>query len=330
MRASRFTGVQGDRILAEAVFVSGTNFTPRIQIIAPNGTVLGNTYAPARLDLVLPQSGTYTAVVFDASSFYPGEYAFTLFCTSGACSPTSPPPPQPAPERIAACEPEPTDMFPFLGTLITCDIAPGTDTDLYRFDARNGDRVLVEALKLGGHANFTPRLELIAPDGTVLGGAPYAPARLDLLLPQTGVYTAIVFDASSFYPGDYAFTVSCTGGGCLSLRSVPTATLTLTGCTQCRVGDQLSVGVRWHNPGPARLTEVKVGLRFPDGTPVNLFGNRHLEFDFPAGFDLSTTLLSFPWPGGLPTGQWTVETTLVGPDLGDQFSREVKAFTVVP
>lgn len=321
----RFSGVAGDRVLAEAVEVGVAGFGPRIRVLAPNGTQLGDTYSPARLDLILPQTGIYTAIVYDANSFYAGDYAFAVSCLSGTCLATPPPPPHPAPERSVVCEPEPTDMFPFFGTRVVCDITQG-DTDLYRFEARAGDRVLAEAVEVN-NTGFSPRIRLVAPDGTQLLDT-YSPARFENVLPQTGTYTAIVYDANSFYEGDYAFTVSCTGGPCLSLRSVPTVSLSLTGCTVCAPGNPLSVDVHWQNLGPTRVTEVKVGLRLPDGTPINLFGDKHLEYSFPAGFDLSTALFSFPWPSGLPSGDYTVEATLIGPDLGDTFSRDVQVFKV--
>src|SRR5262245_34319691 len=90
------------------------------------------------------------------------------------------------------CEAEPTDMSVAYGEQITCDITPGTDTDLYRFSGNTGDRILAEALWVSG-ASFNPRIKLIAPDGSVLGDT-WSPARLDVVLPQTGTYTAIISD----------------------------------------------------------------------------------------------------------------------------------------
>lgn len=206
----RFSGVTGDRILAEAVWVSGGSFNPRIKLIAPDGSVLGDTWSPARLDIVLSQAGIYTAIISDDGSFYAGGYAFTVSCTAGLCLPPSPPDP---PEGNIDCGLESTDMFVAYGTRVTCDITPGTDTDLYRFSGGTGDRILAEAVwKSGG--SYNPRIKLIAPNGATLGDT-WSPARLDVVLPQTGVYTAIISDDGSFYAGEYAFTVSCTGGTCL-------------------------------------------------------------------------------------------------------------------
>jgi hypothetical protein len=76
--------------------------------------------------------------------------------------------------------------------------------------------------------------------------------------------------------------------------------------------------------------EIKIGLRMPDGASSNVLGNKHLEFTVPAGLDVSSTILDFPWPSGLPDGTWTLEGALVGPDLGETFSRVVRTFTATP
>jgi len=114
------------------------------------------------------------------------------------------------------------------------------------------------------------------------------------------------------------------------VSDTPTLTLTLTGCTTCRAGNQFTVQAHVINPS-ARvvLVEAKAGVRLPDGTTVNLLGNKHLEVSLPASLDTTFTLFDIPsLPPGLPTGTWTFEGTLLGPDLGETFSREVKPFAV--
>src|SRR5262245_37867526 len=61
----RFSGVAGDRVVVEAAYVSGGLFAPRIQLFAPDGTSLGVITSPPRLDVVLPQTGTYSVAVFN-------------------------------------------------------------------------------------------------------------------------------------------------------------------------------------------------------------------------------------------------------------------------
>ena len=213
----RFSGETDDRILAEAVWISGANFKPRIKLIAPDGTELADTWNPAaRVNIVLPQTGIYTAIISDNQARYIGEYAFTVSCIGGSCQP-SPPPTEPAGKNIQ-CGPEPTDMFPQYGTRVTCEINSYTDTDLYRFSGETDDRILAEAVWISG-ANFKPRIKLIAPDGTELADTWNPAARVNIVLPQTGIYTAIISDNQARYIGEYAFTVSCIGGSCLTTVS---------------------------------------------------------------------------------------------------------------
>jgi hypothetical protein len=330
----RFSGHAGDRVLAEAAFVSGAGFAPRIQLFAPDGTSLGVITSPPRLDVVLPQTGTYTLSVFNhfVTNATPGAYTAVVSCVGGSCAPTPPPPPATPPAENIICETEPTDQFLPYGTRATCDITPATDVDVYRFAGSQGDRVLAEAAWLSGDA-FAPRIQIFAPDGESLGIIT-SPPRLDLILPLSGTYTAIVFNhfVTNAGPGTYTFTVACTGGSCLPPPGkLPALTLTLTGCSICHAGNQFSVQAHLTNPASKTITsELKFGLRLPDGTPINTLGNKHIEIPFPAGLNANANLLTFAWPAGVPPGMWTVEATLLGPDLGETSSRAVKTFTSAP
>lgn len=113
----------------------------------------------------------------------------------------------------------------------------------------------------------------------------------------------------------------------------PRINLTLTGCTPCHVGDPFAVSGRLRNPGTAAMSvELKLGVRLPDGTGLNLFGpsGEHLVITLPAGLDSSFPVLSFLWPAGAPTGVWRVEGTLIEPSLGRTYGREVKVFEAEP
>jgi hypothetical protein len=325
----RFSGVGGDRVLAEAVFIAGSPFTPAISLYSPNGTLIGTTWSPARMDVVLPQSGVYTVVIASVGGVQTGDYAMTITCAGGTCVPVPPPPPAaPAAENID-CEAEPTDQFPGFSTRVSCEIATAADTDIYRFTGGAGDRVLVAAIYLPG-GPFNPAIAVYAPDGTSLGTT-WSPARMDLVLPQSGVYTAVVSSVGSTVAGQYAFTATCAGGSCLPAPGkLPSLTLALTGCTSCNGGDLFTVAANWVNAGPTRPTEIKIGFRLPDGTPANILGDKYLTVPLPAGMNSNSTLFTFPWPTGVPLGIWTIEATLIAPDLGETYSRSTKTFTVVP
>jgi hypothetical protein len=329
----RFAGHAGDTILAEAAKVSGSVFAPRIQLLAPDGSLIGDSTNPPRVAAHLPQSGTYTVFVFNnfvGGGATAGEYTVVVSCTGGSCDPT---PPANPPTGNIACEPEPTDQFPGYGTRVSCDITPATDVDIYRFAGAAGDRVLAEAAFVSGDV-FAPRVQVLAPDGTLLGDSTNPP-RVGLVLPQSGTYTVFVFNnfvGGGATSGQYTFVVSCAGGSCLPAPGkVPAITLTLTGCSTCHPGDMFTVKAHLTNPASKTIqTEIKFGLRLPDGTAVNTLGNKHLEIPFPAGLNTNLTLATFPWPTGLPQGTWSVEGTLLGPDLGDTFSRATLTFASAP
>ncbi|MBI2875892.1 MAG: immune inhibitor A [Candidatus Tectomicrobia bacterium] len=112
----------------------------------------------------------------------------------------------------------------------------------------------------------------------------------------------------------------------------PNLSLTLTGCTICQPGNRFTVQAHVTNPGSRDIpVEVKIGVRRPDGVTINVMGDRHMEVTLPAGFDQTVTPIDVSSvPEGLPAGTWTVEGTLLGPDLGETFSRQGKTFEVRP
>jgi len=84
------------------------------------------------------------------------------------------------------------------------------------------------------------------------------------------------------------------------------------------------------NPGATSVqVELKLGFRRPNGTPVNLF-NQHLVISLPAGLDATVPLLNATWAPGSPTGDWTIEGTMLEPALGSVFGREVETFRAMP
>ncbi len=112
--------------------------------------------------------------------------------------------------------------------------------------------------------------------------------------------------------------------------SVPTLTLSLTGCTKCQAGDRLTVEAHVANPTPSLTpVEVKVGVRLPNGLPINLLG-KHLEATLPPGLDTTLTLFETILPTGLPTGPWKFEGALVEPKLGKTLDRSTQPFAVLP
>jgi hypothetical protein len=109
----------------------------------------------------------------------------------------------------------------------------------------------------------------------------------------------------------------------------PALSISLNGCITCEEGGRLTVQARLINPRsyPVRV-EVKAGGRLPDGTPVDLFGQQHMELTLEPYLDKTFTLLDKPLPAGIPPGTWTVEGTLLELELGKMLSHDAKTFEI--
>ena len=111
--------------------------------------------------------------------------------------------------------------------------------------------------------------------------------------------------------------------------NTPTISLTVSGCHSCQEGGHLTVQAHIVNPLARQVrVEVKAGGRLPDGTPVNLFGQQHMELTLDPGLDKTFTLLDGPLPAAMPTGTWTVEGSLLELELGKTYSRAARAIEI--
>jgi len=84
----RFSGKAKDRVIIEADWVSGDNFVPDIELIAPDGSRVTSTYYPYVIETNLSQTGTYTVIVSAHDTRYIGKYNLTIKCAGGSCLPT--------------------------------------------------------------------------------------------------------------------------------------------------------------------------------------------------------------------------------------------------
>jgi hypothetical protein len=185
----------GDRMSVQIAKLSGgAGFTPRIQILAPNGASLGvkSGGVAARLDVQAYVSGTYTVAVSDANGAGAGSYGLQLAHVPGAFS-------VPSGDQGGSL----TNGAIHQGTI---DL--GDSMDLWSVSANAGDRITLQIAKSAGGAAFTPMIELIAPDGARLGVASGGTvARLDRQAGASGIYTVLVSDANQsanqISPGTY-------------------------------------------------------------------------------------------------------------------------------
>lgn len=111
--------------------------------------------------------------------------------------------------------------------------------------------------------------------------------------------------------------------------SPPTVTVVATGCTACRIGDLAEMHLHFVNPGPARVVELKLGSRFPDGVTSALFLGRYVEHTVPTG-ESDLLVLGITVPGGLPFGIYVIEAAILDPDFGTTLSQHAVTASLVP
>jgi hypothetical protein len=107
-----------------------------------------------------------------------------------------------------ACAVEPTDELIQYGDLITCDLTPKGDTDLFRFQGAIGEHVFVTATRPSG--GVSPCLQLFRPSG----GVPFASSicngsgdsfTVSATLDEAGLWTINLFDGGTTQnPGPYS------------------------------------------------------------------------------------------------------------------------------
>ena len=99
-----------------------------------------------------------------------------------------------------ACEVEPTDDTIAYGDLITCDLAPNGDSDLFRFQGATGEHIFVTATRPSGQVS--PCIQLFRPSG----GAPFASSTCtgsghtftaSGTLDETGLWTIQIVDGGT-------------------------------------------------------------------------------------------------------------------------------------
>ncbi|MEP7346133.1 MAG: PPC domain-containing protein, partial [Gemmatimonadaceae bacterium] len=193
-----FTANQGEGIVVSIGEVTGTDFTPWIRLIAPNGAVLGSeaNAAAAQISINAPATGTYLVVVstFDSGNDGSGDYSLTLAKGPGAI--VISPGDQGGPM---------TNGSNHAGTILVGDL------DAWTFAANQGDAIVVSIGEVTGSADFTPWIRLIAPNGAFLDSkANAAAAQITVNAPSTGTYLVVVstFDTGNDGNGSYSLTLA--------------------------------------------------------------------------------------------------------------------------
>ena len=206
-----FSGSAGARIVVQiAKLTGGAGFTPKIELLAPDGTSLGvdSGGVAARVDIQAQVTGTYTVAVSDANQNGTGMYRLRLLIVPAAFT-------VPVGDEGGPL----TNGYAHPGTIAIGDL------DLWTVSANAGDHIAIQIVELSGGAGYTPMLELFAPDGTRLGvDSGGAVARVDVRAEVTGTYSVLVSDATragtgtyelrlAQVPGDFVVPTGDEGGG---------------------------------------------------------------------------------------------------------------------
>ncbi|HEC02488.1 MAG TPA: hypothetical protein ENI81_03030, partial [Phycisphaerales bacterium] len=152
--------------------------TPRIRLYPPAGSE--EVRGDVKLVHQLAQSGTYKIVIQDDGLDYTGGYTITFF-------------------NLSSCA----------GVPIACDqtiseeITTASDMDVFQFEGRAGNQIVVNAVRASG--GVTPRIRLYPPAGSeeVRGDV-----KLAHQLAQSGTYKIVIHDDGLDYTGRYTITLS--------------------------------------------------------------------------------------------------------------------------
>jgi len=275
----------------------------------------------------------------------------TCTCTS---PPPSPPPPSPPPPR-ATCLPNPLPTTP-LEPVFARDVNWFTDSmrfELWRHPCQDG----VGSFPLLRVTPLTVGPFLCSSVFSVQqGGRPFGNIRLalepgsslssfcgDLVASATFALASWAHEPP-FYDPDEVFTVVFDGGDNTATLEVPAATapppppppgppsvtVVIKGCTTCRVGDFAKIDLSIINPGAAQTVEMKVFSRFPDGSTIFNFIDRHHEQLLPGNTSFEFVIPGLTLPSGLPFGSYTIEAALLEPETGVTISRHSVPAQLVP
>jgi hypothetical protein len=129
------------------------------------------------------------------------------------------------------CSTEPTDMLIAYGDVVTCEIAPVGDLDLFRFEGHVGEKVVAQAARHGGGYGACVELRGPAPGDQLVAGPACGPwPRLDVVLPASGLFTLRVSEVGNDEILPYALTLERVAPPSPGAREV---------CRNCTVTDML-------------------------------------------------------------------------------------------
>jgi hypothetical protein len=179
--------------------VANSTLTPYLRLFDPSGALLDSYGAggvASEVSARATNSGTFTVIAADLTAFYTGSGTYRLKLMK-----TSSPLLVGASDNGGAL----TGNTNYDGTV---DIG---DMDVYEFTACAGDPILLSLTKLVSSSTLTPWLRLFNRDGALLKSASGANPQIAMAAPDSGIYTVVVADLSSFFAGSGTYRLTING-----------------------------------------------------------------------------------------------------------------------
>lgn len=284
-----FFGSQGD--LVRIIVLSSTaGFDPRVELRNTQGNVVEDTSCDGRsgvfveicsvaVERSLQETGTFFFAVSDLGSNEAGAYTVQL-------------------ERLSPKIGLPDQVY----NEVTVDaIDPQTDMDFLSFEGVANTQIRVTALSM--MPGFDPRIEVSAPDGTVLADAfcdgrsgvfvQICSLNIDQTLTQSGTYSIRISDQGSNESGGYEVGLQCLFGPCPAAADLG---LTMSDSPDpVASGSDLDYSLTVTNNGPGDAQAVVVTTLLPE----------EVAFDFTTGCNEDPNGVPNCSLGELPNGQLT-------------------------
>ena len=203
--AWNFTAEAGQTIVVRmGQLLATSTLTPYLRLFGPEGALLaqyGSSPTAAEVSVRATNSGTFTIIASDTSSFYTGSgtYQVKLAKTGSAIT----------------LGPNDSGGALTNGTMYSGNISIG-GMEIWNFDASKGDSIVVRMGELVANSTLTPYLRLFGPEGALqaqYGSSPTA-AEVSVRATNSGTFTVIAADVSSFYTGSgtYRLKLGMTAG----------------------------------------------------------------------------------------------------------------------
>ncbi|MCD8534814.1 MAG: hypothetical protein LR011_08510 [Verrucomicrobia bacterium] len=198
MDAWTFDAADGEHVLLRAARLTGNTswFRPRLLLYGPHGNLLAEGdpgHHDNIIDLKLPESGKFTAVVWSHFAGYDGTYVLYQVKTPGQFS---------APGGDEGGKIIPETLHDGVLTL--------ADMDVWSFAANAGNRITINAQEMAGGSSFSPRIQVYGPEGQLINSVFHASlAQLNFTAPDSGLFMVVI--SNNILGGNGSYQISTSG-----------------------------------------------------------------------------------------------------------------------